>query len=221
MTNVEIAPSILAANFARLWEEIAQVEPYSKRLHVDVMDGHFVPNLSMGPAVVEAIRPLTSLPIEVHLMVTEPLKFAAAFKAAGADRLIFHAEVVEDPVEAADQIRALEVSPGIAVNPETDLHAAEALLGAVDLVLVMTVNPGFGGQEFLESSLPKVSRLRNAVTVGGFDVDIEVDGGVDPRTAPRAKEAGANVFVAGSAIFGAEDPALAAKELAEIVSMDA
>ncbi|MGH9196926.1 MAG: ribulose-phosphate 3-epimerase [Acidimicrobiia bacterium] len=220
MRPVQLAPSILSADFSRLGEQIRAVEPYAGRIHVDVMDGHFVPNLSMGPVVVRSIRPITALPIEVHLMVTNPENFVEAFATAGADRLVFHIEVVEDPAALAKRIRTLGVSAGLAVNPETLWDGVEPHLGEIDLAILMTVNPGFGAQAFLDHVLPKVQKARSRLTQMGVDVDIEVDGGIGLQTASKAKEEGANVFVAGNAIFsspGGKNPASAARELARLV----
>jgi ribulose-phosphate 3-epimerase len=215
--QTEIAPSILAADFARLGEEIAAVAPYAGRIHVDVMDGHFVRNLTMGPDVVRCIRPVTALPIEVHLMVEEPLIFAEAFAQAGADRLIFHVEVATDPLKFVAGIKSAGVTAGIALKPETPWDRADPYLSEVDLVTLMTVAPGFAGQRFIESVLPKVREAARTAERPGFDFDIEVDGGVDLTTAALAKEAGANVFVAANSIFGSPDPADAARALSEAV----
>lgn len=216
----ELAPSILSADFARLAEEVSRVERFSGRLHVDVMDGHFVPNLSMGPAVVSSLRGKTRLPMEVHLMVERPQDFIEDFIEAGASRLIFHAEVSSDPRELARSIKKSGAAAGIAVNPETALAEADAALDEVDLLLCMTVNPGFGGQAFLDEVLPKVREAEARFTASGLNVDIEVDGGINPVTGPRAREAGANVFVAGNSIFGDDDPAAAARTLAEALGAE-
>lgn len=216
-TRTELAPSILSADFSRLGEEIRRVEPYAGRIHVDVMDGHFVPNLTMGPDVVRSIRPITPLPIEVHLMVEDPAMFVEPFTRAGADRLIFHVEIADDPRAVAEKVRSAGPSAGIAVKPPTPWAEAKPWLELVDLVIVMTVEPGFGGQAFLGEMLPKVSEARGSVMKAGIAVDIEVDGGIDAQTARRAMEAGANVFVAGNAIFSANDPATAAREIAAAV----
>lgn len=206
---IELAPSILAADFSRLGEQILAVSDLSGRLHVDVMDGHFVPNLSMGPAVVASIRPLVTIPVEVHLMVSHPENFIGPFTRAGADRIIFHIEVTPDPEALAESIQAAGAAAGVALNPATPFDTVVPILGAVDLVTVMTVDPGFGGQDFLWNVLEKVE------VAAGVDsrIDIEVDGGVDSRSAPKAREAGANVFVAGTAIFGSQDPAQAASDI--------
>lgn len=219
MRPVEIAPSILSADFSRLGEQIHSVEPYSGRIHVDVMDGHFVPNLSMGPVVVKSIRPITRLPIEVHLMVNNPEMFVKPFTDAGADRLVFHIEVAKDPSALAAEIRGLGPSAGLAVNPDTPWEGVEPYLGDVDLVILMTVHPGFGAQAFLEQVLAKVGKARSRLIQLGTDVDIEVDGGVDPSTAPKALQEGANVFVAGNAIFSGRDPAASARELAHALGI--
>ena len=215
--ETEVAPSILAADFSRLADEIRLVEKYSDRLHIDVMDGHFVPNLSMGPVVVSSLRPVTKLPLEVHLMVERPDAFIDAFIDAGADRLIFHAEVFDDARALIGSIKEKGCAAGLALNPETPFTGAEQDLDEIDLLLCMTVNPGFGGQGFLEDVLPKIEEADRALTARGLFVDIEVDGGINPVTAARAKESGANVFVAGNSIFRDKDPAEAARALAEAV----
>jgi ribulose-phosphate 3-epimerase len=220
MKPPELAPSILSADFSRLGEEVATVERYAGRIHIDVMDGHFVPNLSMGPQVVRSLRPLTDLPLEVHLMVEEPRRFVQPFLEAGADRLIFHREVVEDVSELAGEIRTSGGSAGLALNPETPLETALEVLGGLDLLNVMTVNPGFGGQSFLPEMLDKVTAAQDSVNEGGLEVDIEVDGGVDPETGARARSAGANVFVAGNAIFGVGDPAASARRILQAIGAE-
>lgn len=214
---VQLAPSILSADFSRLGEEIRSVERHAGRIHIDVMDGHFVPNLSMGPDVVRSIRPLTPLPIEVHLMVEEPAMFVEQFASAGSDRLIFHVEVADDPRAVAEKVKAAGPAAGIAIKPGTPWEEAAVWLDEVDLVTVMTVEPGFGGQIFLPEMLAKVAAARETIRLRALDVDIEVDGGIDPQTAARAKEAGANVFVAGNAIFGAEDASAAARAIGTAV----
>lgn len=217
----ELAPSILAADFSKLGEEIAAVLPYAGRIHVDVMDGHFVPNLSMGPATVRGIRSVTPIPIEVHLMVSSPWSFTEAFADAGADRIVFHIEVEPDSSGLARRIRELGPTAGIAIKPATPWSAVEPFLEEVDLVIVMTVEPGFGGQRFLEEMLPKVSEAREVVRERGVDVDIEVDGGIDSDTGVRARKSGANVFVAGNSIFGTGDPAAAAERIARALKGEA
>lgn len=213
MKTAELAPSILSADFARLGADIKSIEQFAGRLHVDVMDGHFVPNISMGPLVVEAIRPVTTLPIEVHLMISDPGTYASRFIDAGADLIIFHVEAVTDPGALISKIASAGAKTGIAARPGTGWDALAPFVDDVDLLLVMTVEPGFGGQAFMDEMLPKVKAARQAVTDAGSRADIEVDGGIDQDTAPRAREAGADVFVAGNAIFKAEDPAKAAAAL--------
>lgn len=216
----EVAPSILSADFSRLADEIRSVEPYSGRIHVDVMDGHFVPNLTMGPGVVTSIRPVTSLPIEVHLMVEDPALFIEPFAGAGANRLIFHVEVAGDVEAMAHKIRAAGPTAGVALKPDTDFSQVAPWLELVDLVIVMTVEPGFGGQPFMAEMIPKITQARRAVMDSRLDVDIEVDGGIESQTARWAREAGANVFVAGNAIFGTPDPAASARAIAEAIGAD-
>src|SRR5438132_5381196 len=179
-----VAPSILAADFARLGEEVAAVERGgAHRIHIDVMDGHFVPNLSMGPVVVKALRPRTKLPLEVHLMIEEPAAFAEAFIKAGADRLIVHHEVLPDPLHLIQDIRARGKSVGMAVNPETPVEALEPYLADIDLALCMTVHPGFGGQAFLPESPDRIRRLRTLIDRHNPACELEVDGGIDRQTA--------------------------------------
>lgn len=217
MRPTEIAPSILSADFARLAEEVEIVSPYAGRIHIDVMDGHFVPNLTMGPAVVASLRKVTELPLEVHLMVEQPRVFVEAFAAAGADRVVFHIEAVEDPGALVKEIQDHGMKAGLALNPKSPWEIVSAALAGTDLVTIMTVNPGFGGQAFLSEVLPKIEQARLEVTADSLDVDIEVDGGIDYSTIERAKLAGANVFVAGNAVFGSADSAKAARDLARIV----
>jgi ribulose-phosphate 3-epimerase len=204
--RIKIAPSILSADFSRLGEEVRAVEEAgADQIHVDVMDGHFVPNLSMGPVVVEALRRVTRLPLDVHLMITDPEKYTPAFLKAGASHITFHVEAHPDPPRLAAFIRERGVGAGISLNPGTPAASVLPLVEHFDLILVMTVHPGFGGQSFLGENLEKVRAVR---AVAGA-VDIQVDGGIDRNTAVLAREAGANVFVAGNAIFGAPDPRVA------------
>jgi ribulose-phosphate 3-epimerase len=199
---VAIAPSILAADFARLGEQVLETERAgAQRIHVDVMDGHFVGNLSMGPVVVRGLRPVTRLPLEVHLMVEEPARFADAFIKAGADSLIVHQEVLPDPRPLLAQIRSQGKRVGLAVNPETDIHVLEPFLAEIDLALCMTVHPGFGGQPFRPESPDRIRRLRERIDCLNPRCELEVDGGIDMQTAPVSVRAGANVLVAGTAIF--------------------
>ncbi len=213
-----IAPSVLSADFSRLGEEIAAAETAGADLfHLDVMDGHFVPNLTFGPIVVSAIRKLTKLPLHVHLMIEEPGRYAEQFIKSGADILSFHIEVLPDPTGVMDRIRALGAKPALALNPPTPFSRVEPFIASIDALLVMTVNPGFGGQEFIEDVLPKIAEARAARDAIKASFHIEVDGGITQETAPRAASQGADVFVAGSYIFHASDVAAAVKRLREAV----
>jgi ribulose-phosphate 3-epimerase len=209
-----IAPSILAADFSRLGELVKLAEGGgADRIHVDVMDGHFVPNLSMGAVVVKGLRPVTKLPLEVHLMVDDPAKFTDGFLKAGADTIIFHLEVKPDPIELIRHVRGHGKKVGVAFNPDFDLAKVEPHLADVDLALCMTVFPGFGGQAYIPASTERVRRLRAAIDRLNPKCELEVDGGIDRRTIPEAAKAGAGVFVAGTAIFGQPDPTAATREL--------
>jgi ribulose-phosphate 3-epimerase len=199
---VKMAPSILAADFARLGEQVRAAEAAgADRIHVDVMDGHFVPNLSMGPEVVKALRPVTRLPLEVHLMIEEPIRFLDAFAEAGADSLLVHVENAANLHRTVQHIGALGKKAGVVLNPATPPLACAEILPNVGLVLVMTVNPGFGGQKFIPTTLGKLRRLRQMIDQSRADIELEVDGGIDAETAPQTVEAGARVLVAGSAVF--------------------
>jgi ribulose-phosphate 3-epimerase len=200
---VKLAPSILAADFARLGEQVAEAEKAgADRIHVDVMDGHFVPNLSMGAPVVQSLRRVTSLPLETHLMITDPDLFLEEFVTSGSDSFLVHWEGNNNLDRTVRRIRELGKRVGVAINPATPAAVLEEILPAVDLVLVMTVNPGFGHQHFLRSTLSKILRVRRMVDKVNPRCEVEVDGGIDQETAPLAAEAGANVFVAGSSVFG-------------------
>jgi ribulose-phosphate 3-epimerase len=209
-----IAPSILSADFAKLGEEITRVSPEADVLHVDVMDGHFVPNLTIGPPVVRWIRRHTSLYLDCHLMMDNPGLYLGAFREAGANGCTVHVEI-GGTGELIAQMRELGLDVGLAVNPETPFEACEPWLGQIDLLLVMTVHPGFGGQSFMEEVLPKIAQARSALDAAGLAVELEVDGGVDARTAPLVALAGARMLVAGNAVFGHDDPVAAAHELRE------
>lgn len=210
----KIAPSLLSANFVRLAEDISRIEAAGADwLHLDIMDGHFVPNLSFGPPVVAAIRKITKLPLDVHLMVTNPAELIEAFAAAGADWLTVHVETDPHLHRLVDRIRELGVRPAVALNPATPLGTLEEILSEVDMVLVMSVNPGFGGQKFIPSSLSKIRRLKAQLQNTDRPVIIEVDGGINQATALQVREAGADVLVAGSAVFGSDDLELAIKNL--------
>ena len=215
-----IAPSILAADFSRLGDLVRQVEAGgADRIHVDVMDGHFVPNLSMGPVVVKGLRPITRLPLEVHLMVGDPAKFVDLFLKEGADSLIVHHEVLPDPRPLLRDVRGRGKKVGLAINPATPVEVLEPYLPEIDLALCMTVWPGFGGQSFLPESPGRVAALRALIDRVNPKCELEVDGGIDLKTAPISARAGATVFVAGTSIFGAAaGPTAATAELARAVT---
>jgi ribulose-phosphate 3-epimerase len=215
MPKLRLAPSILTADFARLGEEIEAVAPYVDWFHLDVMDGHYVENLTFGPSTVEAVRRACDLPLHVHLMITDPQKFAPAFADAGAGRISFHPEVTQDAGEVIESIRALGVGVGLAVHPDSGLEAVDRHLEALDVVLIMTVRPGFGGQSFLDEVLPKISEARRLVDDRAARADVEVDGGVNLSTVDRAVSAGGEILVAGSAVFDGADPAAAARRMRE------
>jgi ribulose-phosphate 3-epimerase len=202
----ELVPSILSADFARLGDQVEQATAGgADRVQVDVMDGRFVPNITVGPLIVEAVRRHTQLPIEAHLMIVEPERYLSDFAAAGADLLIVHQEVSPHLHRTIQQIKRLGKRAGVAINPATPLAAVLEILDDVDLLLVMTVDPGFGGQEFIHSSLPKIERLRAMLAARKLTCDLEVDGGINAETAPLAVRAGANVLVAGSSVYGHPD----------------
>jgi ribulose-phosphate 3-epimerase len=215
---VHVAPSILAADFSRLGEQVAETEQAgAQRIHIDVMDGHFVPNLSMGPVVVKGLRPRTRLPLEVHLMVEQPDRFVDAFVKAGADTLIVHHEVLPDPRPLLRRIRGLGKRVGFAVNPENPIEAFAPYLAEIDLALCMTVHPGFGGQPYVPGSTERIRSLRTLIDRINPKCELEVDGGIDELTAPEAVAAGANVLVVGTGIFGnPAGPAQAVRNLRKL-----
>lgn len=203
---IKIAPSILAANFAKLGEEVAEVEKAGADwIHIDVMDGHFVPNISFGAVVMDTIRPLTKLPFDVHLMIENADRYIEDFAKAGADYITVHVEASPHLHRTIQLIRSFGVKPGVVLNPHTPVESILPILEDIDLVLFMTVNPGFGGQKFIHSVLPKVEQLAAIIKERGLDIDIEIDGGINEETIVACAKAGANVFVAGSAIYGKED----------------
>jgi len=201
--RIAIVPSILSADVARLGEAVLAAQSGgADRIQVDVMDGRFVPNITFGPLVVTAVRRHTTLPIEAHLMIVEPERYVADFAQAGADLIIVHVEVSPHLHRTIQQIHQLGKKAGVALNPATPLVAVQEILNDVDLILCMTVNPGFGGQEFITSMLPKIERLRGMITQHNATCDLEVDGGISAETAPQVVKAGANVLVAGSSVYG-------------------
>ncbi|MDN9010392.1 ribulose-phosphate 3-epimerase [Brevibacillus laterosporus] len=212
---VKIAPSILSADFARLGEEIKDVERGGADwIHVDVMDGHFVPNITIGPLIVDAIRPVTQLPLDVHLMIEEPDRYIAQFAKSGADYITVHQEACRHLHRTIHHIKEQGVKAGVVLNPATPISTIEHVLKDLDLVLLMTVNPGFGGQKFIHSVLPKIRDLRDLLNKRGLShIDIEIDGGVNAQTARLCEDAGATVLVAGSAVYNQTDRAKAIAEI--------
>jgi len=204
--SLKIAPSILSADFTHLADEIRRAEVAGANyIHIDVMDGHFVPNITFGPPVVRAVRKVTDLPLDVHLMIEDPARYISDFAAAGADGLTVHIESTPHVHRVVQQIRSLGVRPGITLNPATPASALSEILQDVDLVLVMTVNPGFGGQSFIRRSLEKITQIRKMLDDMGSDAELEVDGGITPETAETVVRAGARVLVAGAALFRAPE----------------
>ncbi|MCU1587020.1 MAG: Ribulose-phosphate 3-epimerase [Frankiales bacterium] len=205
MSRTVISPSILSADFARLSEEAARVEGAADWLHVDVMDNHFVPNLTLGLPIVESLLKSTPIPIDCHLMIEDPDRWAPAYAEAGAGSVTFHVEAAAAPVRLARQLRKLGSRAGMALKPATAIEPYVELLPELDMLLIMTVEPGFGGQGFLDAVLPKIRRAKRAI--GDLDIWLQVDGGVTETTIVQCAEAGADVFVAGSSVYGAADPA--------------
>ena len=209
-----IAPSILSADFARLGEEVKAVAAAGADvIHVDVMDGHFVPNITIGPLVVEAVRRVTDLPLDVHLMVEKPERYVADFAKAGADWITVHVETGYHLHRTVHQIKDLDKKAGVVLNPATPLNSLEYLLDDLDLVMLMSVNPGFGGQSFIPGTIDKIEALKRMIDERGLKTGIEIDGGVSPGTIGKIRRAGANIFVAGSAVFGDQDYAQAISQL--------
>jgi ribulose-phosphate 3-epimerase len=208
-----IAPSILAADFARLGEEVAAIESHVDMLHIDVMDGHFVPNISLGMPIISSLRKVTDLPFDCHLMTTNPDAYFEPLREAGADLVTVHIEVYPDPVAVAAQARSAGLGFGLVLNPITPFEAVAPYIELCDMVLIMSVQPGFGGQSFMPEVLPKLESVRKFVDVRGLSTDIEIDGGIGLDTIADARAAGADVFVAGSSIFGASDPIAAVADM--------
>ena len=202
----KIAPSILSADFTRLGEEVKNVDDAgADYIHIDVMDGHFVPNITIGPLIVRAVRSVTRLPLDVHLMISNPDHFIEEFARAGADIITIHAEAVNHLHRSIQAVRKAGARPGVSLNPATPIQMIEYILDDLDMVLIMTVNPGFGGQEFISEVIPKIERLREIIDKRGLNIEIEVDGGIKPENINKVSTAGGGIFVAGSAIFHSND----------------
>jgi len=215
MRRAQVAASILSADFSRLGEQVKAVEPHADMVHVDVMDAHFVPPLTIGPVVIDSLRPVTPLPIHAHLMVDRPLGLFEELKAAGTDIVTFHLEAVSEPKVVIEEAERMEMRPGVAVNPETDVEEAFPFLDELDNVIVMTLQrTGYAGQPFKESSLGKIEAVRKEIDRRGLSVDIVVDGGINEETGRRCLAAGATVLAAASSMFRVDDPAEAARRLA-------
>ena len=213
--GIQISPSILSADFARLGDEVAAISDAADWVHVDVMDNHFVPNLTLGLPVVESLRAATTLPMDCHLMIDDPDRWAPAYAEAGAQSVTFHVEAAHAPVRLARQLRSLGARAGLGLKPATAIESYADLLSEFDMVLLMTVEPGFGGQRFLDVVLPKIRRTRELLRERESSVWLQVDGGVSGETIERAAEAGADVFVAGSAVYSGDDPGAVVRSLRE------
>lgn len=216
-TSARIAPSILAADFAHLGADVDRVSSHVDLLHVDVMDGHFVPNISIGPPVIASLRAATHLYLDCHLMITEPVRYLEPLQKAGANGVTAHIEAIPDPTSFFEAAEALGVDAGLVLNPPTPVDAVVPYLDRCDKVLVMSVHPGFGGQPFMEEVLAKIRSLREIIDSRALPTDIQVDGGIDHRTVGQAHSAGADIFVAGTAVFGSEDPVEAVSAMREIL----
>jgi ribulose-phosphate 3-epimerase len=219
MNTIKIMPSVLSADFLRLGQQVTEVEQAgADGVHLDVMDGRFVPNITIGPFIVEAVRQATALPLDVHLMIVEPEKYISDFAKAGADIISVHQETCLHLHRAIQQIKGAGKKAGVVLNPSTPLFTLEEVINDVDLILIMSVNPGFGGQSFIESSVEKVRRVRRLLNDRNAQAELEIDGGIDPKTAPRVVAAGATMLVAGSAVFRAEGgPAEGVRKLRESI----
>lgn len=213
---IKIAPSLLSADFSSLASEIDRIKNDADLIHFDVMDGHFVPNLTMGPMIIQSVRPKTKLPFDVHLMISDPDRYLKAFAEAGADILTVHAEASPTIYRTLSAIKSLGKKAGLALNPATPLSYAENVLDMIDLLLIMTVDPGFGSQPFIAGIIPKIRKARELINTAPHPIELEVDGGIHPETAKSARQAGATILVAGSAVFlSAENPGLVIKRLRE------
>ncbi|MBE6631365.1 MAG: ribulose-phosphate 3-epimerase [Ruminococcaceae bacterium] len=213
---IKISPSLFACDFSQIKEEVKKVEDAGvEYLHIDVMDGHFVPNLSLGPDIIKSARPHSKLVFDTHLMISDPKKYAEAFVKAGSDIITFHYEAVEDPEDLIDYIHSLGCKASVSIKPKTDYRVLEPFMEKLDMVLIMTVEPGFGGQSFIMDTVKSIKGVRELIDKTGKDIDLEVDGGITPENVHIAIEAGANVIVAGSAIFRAKDIAAAVKAFKE------